>query len=68
VTTNSDEGAQHSPEPLRPLKSLGEQARTLGTPPIGSGEFYAHDGIVGSAEEVDEFLDFLYQSRRADTM
>lgn len=53
------------PEPRR-QRSLGEQVRTLGTPPVGSGEFYARDEIFGSAEEVDEFLDFLYESRRAD--
>lgn len=66
MTTSSDEGAQHIPEPRRSRRSLDEQARTLGTPPIGSGDLYATDGIFGSAEEVDDFLDFLYQSRRAD--
>lgn len=64
--TTSNEDAQRIPQPRRTRLSLDEQARTLGTPPIGSGELYARDGIFGSAEEVDEFLDFLYQSRRAD--
>ncbi len=66
MTTSSDEGAQRIPEPRRRRRSLDEQASTLGTPPIGSGEFYAQEGIFGSAEEVDEFLNFLYESRRAD--
>ena len=54
------------PEPRRRRSSLDEQVRILGTSPVGSGEFYAWDGIFGSVEEVDELLDFLYESRRAD--
>ncbi len=66
MTTGSSDSPPPVPTPRRPRRSLDEQVRELGTPPIGSGEFYARDGIFASDEEVDEFLDFLYESRRAD--
>ena len=66
MTMDSKDRKPDVPEPRRRRRSLDEQVRILGTSPVGSGEFYAWDGIFGSAEEVDEFLDFLYESRRAD--
>ena len=66
VSMDSTNSKPDVPEPRRRQRSLDEQVRVLGTPPVGSGEFYARDGIFGSAEEVDEFLDFLYESRRSD--
>lgn len=52
--------------PGRHRASLDEQARTLGTPPVGTGELYVRDGIFESDEEVDELICFLYESRRND--
>lgn len=64
TTSRSEE--QYAPEPRQRRRSLDEQARALRTPPVGTGEHYARDGIFASDDEVDEVLDFVYQSRRQD--
>lgn len=63
---DSKDSVPEVPEPRRRRSSLDEQARTLGTPPVRSGESYAREDVFGSDDEVDEFLAFLNESRRAD--
>lgn len=51
------------PSARRP--SLEEQAQKRGTRPIGDGEFYARDELFTEPGELEHFLNFLYESRRA---
>ncbi|MGH3937615.1 MAG: hypothetical protein ACRDTG_03125 [Pseudonocardiaceae bacterium] len=51
------------PDVRRP--SLEEQAQERGTQPIGDGEFYARDELFDEPGELKDFLNFLYESRRA---
>lgn len=51
------------PSARRP--SLEEQARRRGTRPIGDGGFYARDELFDEPGELEDFLKFLYESRRA---
>ena len=51
------------PSSRRP--SLEEQAQKRGTRPIGDGEFYARDELFTEPGELEHFLNFLYESRRA---
>lgn len=51
------------PSSRRP--SLEEQAREKGTRPIGDGEFYARDDLFAEPGELEDFLNFLYESRQA---
>ncbi len=44
--------------------SLDEQAQVRGTQPIGDGEFYARDELFAEPGELEELVDFLYESRR----
>ncbi len=50
--------------PRRP--SLEEQARARGTRPIDSADTYALEGVWESDDEVEEFIEFTYASRRVD--
>ena len=53
------------PVPAARRPSLEKQARERGTQPIGDGEFYARDELFAEPGELSDFLDFLYESRRA---
>jgi hypothetical protein len=46
---------------------LDEQAEAKGTRPIGDGSFYAREELFAEPGELEEFLTFLYESRRAGT-
>jgi hypothetical protein len=53
------------PAPRARRPSLEEQAQERGTQPIGDGEFYAREELFAEPGELEDFLDFLYESRRA---
>jgi hypothetical protein len=60
-------GAEHPDRPLsRGCVPLDELARRKGVRPVESVEDMAQDGIFSSDEELEEFLSFVYASRRAD--
>lgn len=66
-TMTSGEVEYPAPVPVPNVRrpSLEEQARERGTRLIGDGEFYARDELFVEPGELKDFLDFLYESRRA---
>jgi hypothetical protein len=65
MSTSSAESGPHGlpVEPRRP--SLGEQARAKGTPIIVDGTELMDPELFADAEEHEEFLAFVRESRRA---
>jgi hypothetical protein len=47
--------------------SLEDQARERGTRPIGDGSFYAREELFAEPGELEEFLEYVYEARRAGT-
>jgi hypothetical protein len=63
MTSGEIESRAPAPRTRRP--SLEEQARERGTQPIGDGEFYTREELFAEPGELEDFLNFLYESRRA---
>lgn len=64
-------GAEYPPTaPVRwPRRaSLEEQARERGTRPIGDGAFYAREELFAEPGELEEFLEYVHEARRAGTV
>jgi hypothetical protein len=63
-------GAEYPPTvPARQRRrvSLEEQARAKGTRPIGDGTFYAREELFAEPGELDEFLEYVRETRRVGT-
>lgn len=63
-------GAEHPvPVPARRSRrvSLDEQARAKGTRPIGDGSFYVREELFAEPGELEEFLEYVHESRWAGT-
>ena len=59
---------QTRPVPFaRRRRSLDEQAAAKGTPLIGDGSVYVAMELFPEPGEVDEFIAFVYESRKAGT-
>jgi hypothetical protein len=57
----------HEHEPAAPeVESLAEQLRRKNIQPIESAEDMACEGIFDDDEELDEFLAYIYGTRRAE--
>lgn len=63
-------GAEHlptAPARWRRRASLEDQARERGTQPIGDGSFYVREELFAEPGELEEFLEYVYEARRAGT-
>lgn len=63
-------GAEHLVQaPVRCSRraSLDDQAQAKGTRPIGDGSFYVREELFAEPGELEEFLEYVRESRRAGT-
>ena len=67
LMTSGAEYPPPAPAQWRRRASLEEQARAKETRPIGDGSFYAREELFTEPGELDEFLEYVHEARRAGT-